>query len=366
MRKIPLQMIKPEMKLARSIYHNYSLLLAKGTNDLLRYKQNLINLGIYEIYVEDEVSEGIEIPDAISNTTRIKCREALYNTLTNIKKDGSINMSNISSAVAELIEEIVVRPDVLVSLADISTIDDTTLVHSVNTSVYALLLAQELNYSKSDMKKLAEGTLLHDIGKTFVNQSILLKPGKLTTEEFNHIKQHTVLGYNVLKKNMHLTELSRVISLSHHERLDGTGYPYGLKDNQIHEFAKIVAIADVYESLISERCYRKKLPSHKAIEILIQESVNRLDANMTLRFIKKIAVYPNGSLVRLSDLNYAIVSEQNPASPFRPIVRIIKIEDGKQYPVEEINLMDRLNLTIIDADIQEIEELKATSSEAAN
>lgn len=355
MRKIPLQMIKPDMVLARSIYHNYSLLLAKGTADLSRYIQNLANLGIYEVYVEDAVSDGIEIPDAISTSTRVRCREALYQTLTNIKNDGSVDISDISSAVSELIEEIVERPDILVSLADIGTIDDSTLVHSVNTSVYALLLAQELNYSKSDMKKLAEGNLLHDIGKTFLNQQILLKPGPLTAEEFEHVKQHTIIGYDTLKKNMQLTELSRIIALSHHERIDGSGYPYGLKGNQIHEFAKVSAIADVFESLISERCYRKKLPPHKAIEILIQESVDKLDASMTLKFIKKIAVYPNGSLVRLSDMNYGIVSEQNPASPFRPIVRLIKVENGQQYAVNEVNLMDKLNLTIIDADIHEIE-----------
>lgn len=346
MRKVNLSMITPDMRLGKSIYHYNQLLLTAGIDDIGRFTQNLIKLGITSVYVEDSISEDIEITDAVSDATRFKCKNALQNSIDRFQSQGSFDMCCISEATSLLIDEVLSRPDVLVSLNDIGTTDDSTLVHSVNTTVFSLLMGQQLNLSQLELKLLAEGTLLHDIGKTLVNPLILYKNGTLTPDEFELVKLHTISGYELLKENPFLTELSRIISLQHHERLDGSGYPYGLKNNDIHLFSKIVAIADMYDALTAERCYRKSLTNYQAYQILSTESTVKLDASLLGQFLKHVAIYPNGTLVNLSDGTRGIIKCQNPGIPFSPVVIVIDNNNNKTEKLYELDLSKTLNITI--------------------
>lgn len=346
MRKIPISMITPDMRLGKSIYHYNQLLLTAGINELDRFADKLLRLGITSIYIEDAISEDIEIDDAISESTRFKCKDALQQAIDRCRTQGSFDIGGISEATSMLIDEILSRPDVLVSLADIGTTDDSTLVHSVNTTVFSLLLGQRMNLSHAELKAIAEGTVLHDIGKTLINPQILYKSSRLSSDEFNLVKQHTILGYDLLKKNPLLTELSRIISLQHHERLDGSGYPYGLAENEIHLSSKIVAIADMYDALTAERCYRKSMTNHQAYEILSQEATDKIDANLLAGFLKNIAIYPNGTLVKLSDGTRAVIKAQNDGIPLRPVVMVIDDVNGKTVKLYDIDLSDTLNITI--------------------
>lgn len=346
MRKVDLSMITPDMYLGKSIYHYNQLLLTAGINNITRFSESLLKLGITSVYVEDAISEEIIITDAVSDYTRLKCKDALQNAIDRFRVQGSFDMCSISEATSSLIDEILLRPDVLVSLNDIATTDDSTLVHSINTTVFSLLIGQQLKLSSIELKSLAEGTILHDIGKTLVNPQVLYKNGRLNHDEFELVKQHTIAGYELLKCNPLLTELSRIISLQHHERLDGSGYPYGLNANEIHPFAKIVAIADMYDALTAERCYRKSLSNYQAYEILAQESTIKLDANLLGQFLKHIAIYPNGTLVDLSDGTRGIIKEQNPGIPFSPIVMVIENRNDKAVKLYDLDLSTTLNVTI--------------------
>ena len=162
------------------------------------------------------------------------------------------------------------NPDVQVSLSDIASNDEYTFAHSVSTMVYALMIARKLNYSEQMMAVLGMGTLLHDIGKMIVEPSIMYKEGKLTQQEYEYVKMHTMYGYQALRRIPMLPEPARLIAYMHHERLNGTGYPRGLKGDEITEFSKIVAIADVYDALTTDRCYRKKWTANRAMEFLDQ------------------------------------------------------------------------------------------------
>lgn len=361
MRKIPLSMIKPEMKLAKPIYHKNRLLVTNGTVNIDRFVTTLVKLGIFYVYVDDIICENIDIPDIISDQTRLKCKLALFRTLDKLKTEGMLNIEPLFEMIDVLLTEIMNRPDILICLNDIGSTDESTLVHSVNTTVYALLIGGHLGYSNNDLRRLAEGTLLHDIGKTLVKQAILQKPGALTTTEFDHIKTHTTLGNKLLKKNPLLTELTRIIALNHHERLDGSGYPNGLQRKEIHEFVRIVSIADVYESLTAERCYHRSICPFDAIQIITKDSANKLDAYLAALLIRSIAIYPNGSTVQLSDRRYAIVKEQNQGMPFCPIVRILGFEDGREVSLGECNLMDELTLTITESNVTNYSSLREKS-----
>jgi len=347
MRKVYLPDIQPHMYLARDIYHFNGLLLKAGTSNLNRYLNSLSNLGITFLYINDELSEDIEIPDAIAEETRVRCKDALQDTLFHFRTEGSIDTVHLTEAVDSLIEDLFTRKDVLVSLHDIATTDDNTLVHSVNTTVYALLIGQRLKLNEVEMHVLAEGAVLHDIGKTLLDPKILFKTTPLTREEFAHIQNHPLWGYQALQRNPLLTELSRLLALQHHERLDGSGYPYHLKDKEIHKFSKILAIADIYDALTSERCYRKGMSNHQAYETLMAESGSKIDAELLHIFFNNIAIYPNGSIVKLSNGLRGIVKSQNREAPFRPLIRVIDDVNQETVRLYDLDLLEDLTIQII-------------------
>lgn len=352
MRRLPLNELTDDMQLARPIYHNNHLLLQQGTKNLQRYVRVLNNLGIFSVYISDSVSDGIEIHDAISEETHNECRMALASAFDSLEKQGNFSIDLIDDALNSIIEELFSRKDILVSMNQISSVSDNTLIHSINTAVLSLLIGKELNLSNDDMKKLAEGSILHDIGKIALNQSILFKNGKLTKEEFEHIKLHPGLGYRMIQKNVNLTEDSRKIALQHHERMDGSGYPNGLKSDEIHLFSKIVAVADMFDALTAERCYRKSMSNYNAYKILTNDVSNKkIDSSLLALLLKNVAIYPNGIIVYLSDGTLGIVKSQNPELPFHPIVRVIKNKrnDG-QVALYDVDLKKSTNITIVEPD----------------
>ena len=352
MRLVSLTMIKPEMMLAKSIYYKDCLVLKEGQVDLERFANSLKNMGIDYMYIEDSQSDGIEIPDAITEETRVSCKRILRQTIDDFSNKTIIDLSDMSEAIHSIIDDILANKDVQVSLNDIGASDEYTFSHSVSTTVYSLLIARQLGYSRLMMEKLAAGALLHDIGKILLDKNILNKEGTLDTEEFEHIKRHTTLGYAALKKCVNLTELSRIIALYHHERMDGSGYPTAALAGELHEFTRIVAIADVYDALLSDRCYSKKWSTNHAVNYLIENAETKFDMKLVSVFIKQIAIYPNGSTVRLSDNTVGIVKEQNKNVPLRPIIRIIIDKDGNNTEMYQLDLMKILSITIVESEIE--------------
>lgn len=352
MRLVSLSMLKPDMVLAKSVYYRDCLVLKEGTCDLERYIYSLQRLGIDYVYIEDSKSYGIDIPDAISEETRVMCKKVLRQTIEEFSKKSVIDVKEMSDAITSVIDDILANPDVQISLTDIGASDEYTFSHSVSTTVYSLIIANKLGYSRPMLEKLAAGALLHDMGKLYLDSKIINKEGKLEQEEFEHIKLHTTLGYEALKKCVNLTELSRIISLYHHERMDGMGYPTGANAGDLHEFTRIVAIADVYDALVSDRCYRSKWSSNQAVNYLVEHAETKFDLKLVSVFIKQIAIYPNGSMVRLSTNAIGIVKEQNKNFPLRPFVRVITDENGKDITPYEVDLMKVLSITILESELE--------------
>ena len=352
MRLVALSMLKPDMVLAKAIYYKDCLILREGLGGLQRFTNSLKNLGIEYIYVVDSKSDGIEIPDAISEETRVNCKRILRQTMDDFENHTVVDMSEMSKTIHSIIDEILANPDVQISLNDISAADEYTFSHSVSTTVYSLLIAKKLNYSMKMMEKLATGALLHDMGKILLDNKILNKKGELSPEEFSHIQKHTTLGYHMLNKFASLTELSRIIALHHHERMDGSGYPGGYMAGELHEFSRIVAIADVYDALVSDRCYRKRWSSNNAVNYLVENAETKFDIKLVSILIKQIAIYPNGSMVRLSNNATGIIKEQNMNFPLRPIVRVITDEMGNEVIPYEIDLLNILTTTILESEIE--------------
>lgn len=352
MRLVSIEMLTPDMVLAFPVYFKNALVLPPGKRDIARYARNLLNMGIQYVYVEDKLSEGIVIQDVISNQTRTDCKKVVKSTMADIVENATVGLSELTGSMDAIIEDILSKKDIQVSLNDIGTIDEYTYLHSVNVAVYSLLMGKELDYGSDALKELAMGTLLHDIGKTLIEPEIQFKAGKLTKNEFERMKEHARIGYYILKKNKSIPENSRSIALSHHERLDGSGYPNGIEGDKIDEFTRITSIADVYDALTSARCYKKKWTAHQAINFLIEKSDTLFEPELVQKFIQHIAIYPNGSMVAVSDGATAIIKEQNQGFPLRPVIRVIKDSLGRNIKPYEVDLMKVLSLTITDSQLE--------------
>lgn len=352
MRLISVEMLRPEMKIARAVYQQGALILPAGRSNVTRYIPNLQNMGIEYVYVEDDKSEGIEIPDAIAEKTRNDCKQVLQATMQQFSTTDRMEIGALQQCVGNVIADILKNPDVQVSLNDIASKDEYTFTHSVSTMVYALMIARKLNYSEQMLNLLGMGTLLHDVGKMIVDPSVMFKEGRLTKQEYEYVKMHTMYGYQALRRITMLPEQARQIAYMHHERLDGSGYPRGLSGDQIPEFSRIVAIADVYDALTTDRCYRKKWPADKAMNFLIERSEVNFDPELVALFTQQLAVYPNGSLVRLSNQYVGIVYDQNRSMPLRPIVRVIQNPEGVDITPYEVDLMQELSITVIESELE--------------
>ena len=246
-----------------------------------------------------------------------------------------------------MVENILSNKDVVVSLVDIKSMDNYTYAHSVNVAVISLVLGISLNLSKEKLTYLCIGALLHDIGKSFIPNEILQKSGKLTNEEFEIVKNHPRYGYNFLGQFFSLSAHIKLITLQHHERFDGLGYPIGIGGENINYLARIVSIADVYDALTSDRPYKRAMCPSDSLEYIMSNYGTLFDPNMLDIFCRIIIPFPQGTIVSLSNGDIGVVEETIPCFPLRPIVKIIKSE----YPNKvgsKINLIDTLSIVISD------------------
>ena len=199
--------------------------------------------------------------------------------------------------------------------------DDYTLHHSVNVAVMCGVLGKWLGYKGRELKELILSGLLHDVGKIQISLSILNKPGKLTEEEMKIMQTHPALGYEMIRDVSGLSANVGYGILQHHERLDGSGYPFKLKGNQIHKFAKIIAVADIYDAMTSDRVYQNKATPFSVVEVMVEEMFNKLDASICSVFLNNVRDYFVGNVVKLSDGRNAEVVYLGQIVGARPTVR---------------------------------------------
>lgn len=350
MRKVKVGSIRVGMILAKTIFtEDGRILLAEGVVLTKAMLERLELCNITEIYVEDEVSEGISATDVIHEETRVEAKVLVNNIFHDSRVMSHFNASKIQMVVGKIIDELLENEQVVLSLSDIKTTDDYTFSHSVNVCVLSLITGIRLGIDKSMLHDLGIGSLLHDIGKIEISDNILKKPSGLDDEETVIIRQHSEIGYELLKANGGINEAAAIIALQHHERIDGSGYPVGAKGEEIHIYARIVAIADVYDALTSDRVYRKKMLPYEVVEYISNVGYYHFDQRILKCFLHHIALYPVGTGVILNTGQRGIIASVNYKVPTRPMVRVIYNADGTRIkPFEEVDMMQQLNLTIID------------------
>ncbi|SDC45753.1 HDIG domain-containing protein [Pelagirhabdus alkalitolerans] len=314
----------------------------------------LLELGVTYVYVKDQMSEDIVIHSPISEELKIESIRTVKSVFHSYKnkgfKDQSFLYDKTTEKMASLVDTIISQiqndEEVISLMSDIFISDDYLFNHSVNVTTYAIAIATEMKLPYKQVRELGLGAMLHDIGKVFLPEEVLKKQGRLTDVEFEIIKTHPELGFEFLRSSSDLSVLVAHCAYQHHERLDGSGYPRGIKGKDMHKFGKILGVADVFDATTSDRVYRDAMLPQEGLEILYAGSGTLFDTNIVRTFRESIAVYPNGVTVELNDHRRAIVVRQNKKLYNRPVVRVIN-ENNQVVTPYDLDLSKHLNVTII-------------------
>lgn len=327
MRYVPAACLRPGMILGKDVYSQDTVvLLAKDVQLTQGYIDSILKLVINGVYITDSISEDIKIESVISHELRvnaIKNIKQIYNNPKGISK----SLDSVESIAKKILGEVLKNRSIMVNMVDIKTFDDFLYSHCVNVAVLSTVIGIALNLEESKLEKLAASALLHDIGKVFIPKSILDKEDNFTEEEDKTFKNHSEKGYRYIKTYHNSIAITSYVGiLQHHERFDGEGYPDHKKGEKISLFGRIIAVCDAYDNLISERPNKVAYTPAEAIEYLMAYNGSIFDPKIVKIFLRKVAPYPLGTIVKLSNGKKAIVIENNEECSMRPKVRLL--DDG--------------------------------------
>ena len=353
MRFVPTYCLREGMILGDNLYNNYGdLMLTKGTYLTQEYVRAIERLQYNGVYIEDDISKDIQIINIINDSVRAQTVKGIKDIFIHCEKGSPKVKTDIKAAklqIEKIVDEIFSNKHLMVNMIDMKVFDDYTYYHSVNVAVLSIVLGVAMDMDRDELCHLGFAALLHDIGKVFINKDILNKGGKLTPSEFEEIKTHSLLGCNHIKKGYGVSNSSYMGILDHHEKYEGGGYPNNLKGDKISRYGRIIAVADVYDALTSDRPYRKALLPSDAMEYIMASTMSQFDPKIVEAFVRKIAPYPIGTCVRLSNGLTGIVVENYEDLCMRPRIRIF-MEQGEEVEPYEIELADyqSLNITVVE------------------
>jgi putative nucleotidyltransferase with HDIG domain len=248
----------------------------------------------------------------------------------NAATGGSIDVKKVNLAAKTLTSSVFRNVDALLSLTALKDYSEFTYTHSVNVCILTLAIAHASGVTEREAEVIGVGGLLHDIGKAKVPLSILDKPGPLTPEERKIIMDHPLYSEKILRGMGNVPEEAIAIAVQHHEKVNGTGYPYGLTGDQMHPFGSMAAVADIYDALTSARPYKPGLPAHVALRRVFDGRGTEFDTKVVDVFIKSLGIYPAGSFVKLNTGEMGVVLETNPEDSLKPKVGIVFTRFGKR------------------------------------
>ncbi|MFA9559870.1 HD-GYP domain-containing protein [Evansella sp. AB-rgal1] len=342
--------------IAKPIYNEHGqILLNKGYTLTSSMIHRLKEKGVTYVYIEDNTTKDIYVDDVITDRTRIESLEVIKDNFLTISKEmtlgKSIDMDKLSPSfsriVTNILTEITSHKEAVSMLSNVFCYDSYVFHHSLNVTVYSLALGKKYGLNAKQLEELGLGAILHDIGKIAIPLEVLNKTDSLSDEEFRLIQEHSTIGFDILRKSHTIPLLTAHCAYQHHERMDGSGYPRGISGKDIHLYAKLIGVADVFDAVTANRVYRKARLPHEALEILFAGVNTLFEKDMVEAFAKTIAIYPVGLEVKLSDGRTAVVAKQNPELPSRPTVLVINNDEGEAVEPYELSLLEHLNVTIV-------------------
>lgn len=324
------------------------VLIARGSEIDDEILTSLKRFGINGVYVREEGSEEEwDISQTASPETIQKIEELTVKDRVKVKLSESVKkrvsegisflysntdsneLTDVTKNIAnELMKAITDNDALAVDIGTLKVSDEYTFKHSVDVATMGMVVARKYGLSDTDVFDIGVAGLLHDIGKSRISNELLNKPGRLTEEEFRHMKQHSVYGYNIIKDKKELKEPVKLAVLQHHEKTNGTGYPFGVDSSKICTYAKILSVLDIYDALVTERPYKEAYSPRDAVE-MIMAMTSELDMKAMKSFLGSVILYPVDSIVNLSNGEQAKVVENYADSILRP--KVVGIQSGRVY-----------------------------------
>lgn len=342
------RLLQPGMVIDQSIIDRTGRILINRKTTLDEYMiAALQKMGIGSIYIregqesEEELTYNIT-PEILEKIEQVKVPDVAKVQLTeSVKKRVSKGVqflynnpsdASFTSTTKNITRELMNAIDENDSLAvDISTLkisDEYTFKHSVDVATISMIIAKNQGFSDQEVQQIGICGLLHDLGKSEIPPEILNKPGRLTEKEFDLMKKHPLIGYQMINPKKEIPNECKLGVLQHHEKINGEGYPFGLKAEKIHPFAKILSVADIYDALVTERPYKEAFTPRDAVEMIMAMTAD-LDISVIKGFLSSVILYPVGTIVKLSTGEFAKIVENIPNYPTRPTV--VALNKGTVY-----------------------------------
>ncbi|MGQ9628734.1 MAG: HD domain-containing phosphohydrolase [bacterium] len=349
-REITLAQAREGMVLAQPIQKDGKVLMEAGTTLGRAQISRLKEWGVPALVVRVPTKEERAAPTPLQERERAKQEskevhdEAMVvvkDTINAIVNGREVDGKSASEAVSRLVDETLENKEMLIGLTSIKSMDNYLFAHSVNVCVFALITGTALGYTKGDLMELGTGALLHDIGMTRIPREIIDKTTPLSEEEMDRIRGHVEYGIEIVDSMGGMGESIKRAIREHHERENGSGYVRGLKGEDVHEFAKILGVVDVFEALTAPRAYRDRLLSYDAMRTVLSLSVELFDKRIVRAFLENVAIYPVNSMVELNTGEVAVVVGTNEKVPFRPVIKLIF--DDKKKRISDLKIINLLN-----------------------
>lgn len=312
------------------LYHLRDYIHTRAQIDELRAQ------GISEVTVDltrskNKPAKGVGSKNAPANTSSVPgaarklyahCLGHVTDVMEKVRQGFTVDFAQSFEAVDTIMGGVEESPAHMTLLAKLHRYDDYTLRHSLNVSLLSMIFGKHLGLAREELRRLAFAGLYHDVGKFKIPLEILNKPGRLSEREFEVMKHHSRLGYELLKSQEGVTEDVLLGILHHHERYDGKGYPTQLKADEKNPFSRILTIVDIFDALTSDRAYKKAFTPHESLKAMFAWRNESFHPGLLEQFVECFGVYPPGSLVRLTDQTCGVVVEARTQTPSRPLVKV--------------------------------------------
>ncbi|MBI5359245.1 MAG: HD domain-containing protein [Planctomycetes bacterium] len=358
MRYIAVKNVVPGMIAAKDVYSNNGKLLVRQSETFsITLARNILDSGVSSILIEDRRVNDVRIEELIEPTLKFELYgilKSIYENLGVVQKlwkdvnrqeqlagfKEIVDAKAATDVMGRIINEIDVISDMKnvnfdkeIILVESNDLNEYLYLHVLNVTILSIAMGKIMKFPKTILMLVAQAAAFHDLGIVYVPKEILMKNGRLTAEEYGHVKTHVEMTAKILQAAKGAVHSHVMTTINqHHENVGGTGYPAGLKDNQIHAFAKIISICNVYEALTAKRPWREAFMPHSAIEYVLAGAGDLFDYNFVKSFTHLIPAYPKGIMVEINTGEKGCVINPNKGVVARPVVRMFYGKDGRELP----------------------------------